>query len=172
MILRLKLVIILFLIFGLNSCGYQLAGTGTAKLPAYIKTITIPVFENRSQEPTIQRNLTTEIRKAFITDGRLKVVNHRKANLLMKGVLTKYYIRAVAFDTRDVATEYWVYLTVDIKVLDQVKNRPHLNQTLNVRWDYRPGNDVINAEAARQAAFDEAYRVLSIRLVSLVNDKF
>jgi len=43
---------------------------------------------------------------------------------------------------------------------------------LNTRWDYRPDSDVVNAEAARQEAFNQAYRVLSQRLVSLVIDKF
>lgn len=156
----------------LASCGYQMAGTGTAQLPPHIKTISIPLFGNQSQEPTIERNVTTAVRRAFVTDGRLALVPTRKSDLLMKATLTQYYFSAVAFDRSDVATEYWVYLGVDVEVIDQVKQQTHLKQSLQTRWDYRPGSDVINAEAARQEAFNQAYRMLSQRLVSLVIDKF
>lgn len=162
----------LALLLAMSACGYQLAGTGTAQLPSHIKTISIPLFDNKSGEPTIQRTLTNAVRNAFITDGRLKVVEPEGADLVMNGVLTSYSIRAVSFDTNDVATQYWVYLYVDVDVQDLAKDSTYVKQSLKTRWDYRPGNDVVNAEAARQEAFDQAYRDLSIRLVSLLIDKF
>ena len=165
------LVLLLPLI--LWGCGYQMAGRGASQLPPHLRTIAIPVFENNSEEPTIQRPFTETLRKAFITDGRLRLVNNKgSADLVMTGTLTKYWIRAVAFNQFDVATEYWVYLEADILVKDQVKKKTYLKQKLKTRWDYRADISVTASEIARQEALTQTYRVMSQRLVSLVNDKF
>ena len=157
----------------LGGCGYQMAGRGASQLPPHLKTIAIPVFENSSAEPALQRPFTEALRRAFITDGRLRLVNDQTgADLVMTGILTRYSIRAVAFNNLDVAIEYWVYLGTKVKVVDRVNNRTYLDQTLNTRWDYVADDSVISSEASRQEALTEAYRVLSQRLVSLVNDKF
>lgn len=155
------------------ACGYQMAGRGASQLPPHLKTIAIPVFENNSSEPTIQRPFTEALRRAFITDGRLRLVNNKAgADLLVTGTLTKYWIRAVAFDANDVAIEYWVYLETDVLVQDQVENQVYLKQKLKTRWDYQAVNRITTSEASRQEALVQTYRVLSQRLVSLVNDKF
>ncbi|MDH5762382.1 MAG: LPS assembly lipoprotein LptE [Nitrospinota bacterium] len=155
------------------ACGYQMAGRGASQLPPHLKTIAIPVFENSSPEPTIQRPFTEALRRAFITDGRLRLVNNKGgADLVVTGTLTKYWIRAVAFNANDVAIEYWVYLEADILVQDQVKNEVYLKQTLSTRWDYLADDSVVTSETSRQQALTQTYRVLSQRLVSLVNDKF
>jgi hypothetical protein len=163
----------LLLSLTLWGCGYQMAGHGTSQLPPHLKTIAIPVFENNSGEPTIQRPLTEALRRAFITDGRLQLVNNKaEADLVMTGTLTRYAINAVAFNKFDVAIEYWVYLGASVKVVDRANDKIYLTQTLNTRWDYVADNSVINSEASRQQALTQAYRVLSQRVVSLVNDKF
>jgi lipopolysaccharide assembly LptE-like protein len=163
----------LLLSLTLWGCGYQMAGRGASQLPSHLKTIAIPVFENNSSEPTIQRPFTEALRRAFITDGRLRLVNNKTgADLVMTGTLTKYWIRAVAFNANDVVIEYWVYIEADVLVRDQIKNQNYLKQHLKTRWDYIPDNSVITSEAARQEALAQTYRVLSQRLVSLVNDKF
>jgi hypothetical protein len=157
----------------LCGCGYQMAGHGSSQLPPHLRTISIPVFENTSQEPTIQRPFTEALRRAFITDGRLRLVNNKQgADLLMTGTLTNYRIRAVAFNDLDVAIEYWVYLEASVVVKDQVKKETYLKQSLKTRWDYQADDSVTSSEASRQEALTQAYRVLSQRVVSLVNDKF
>jgi len=163
----------LLLSLTLWGCGYQMAGRGASQLPPHLKTIAIPVFENKSGEPTIQRPFTEALRRAFITDGRLRLVNNKAgANLLVTGTLTKYSIRAVAFDSLDVAIEYWVNLEANVLVTDQVNNKTYLKQTLKTRWEYQADDRVITSEASRQEALVQTYRVLAQRLVSLVNDKF
>ena len=163
----------LLLSLTLWGCGYQMAGRGTTQLPPHLRTISVPVFENNSEEPTIQRPLTEAIRRAFITDGRLRLVNNKSgADLVMTGNITQYWVRAVAFNPFDVAIEYWVYIKVAVLVKDQVKNKTYLKQTLKTRWEYTAEDRVTTSEIARQEALMQTYRVLSQRLVSLVNDKF
>ena len=163
----------LLLLLTLWGCGYQMAGRGASQLPSHLKTIAIPVFENNSSEPTIQRPFTEALRRAFITDGRLRLVNNKTgADLVITGTLTKYWIRAVAFNDFDIATEYWVYIEADVLVQDQVNNQVYLKQKLKTRWDYLADVRIVSTEASRQEALVQTYRVMSQRLVSLVNDKF
>jgi outer membrane lipopolysaccharide assembly protein LptE/RlpB len=155
----------------LSACGYHLAGTGTT-LPKHLKTVAIPVFENTSAEPDIHRNMTNVIRQSFINDGRLKVVNTKNADLVMRGVLNSYALQAVSFDSNDVAVEYYVALGVAIDVKDMVKRKQFLKQNFTTKWDFRTTADVINSEAARQTALNDAYKELGNRLVSIVVDQF
>lgn len=155
-----------------SGCGYRLVGTGTS-LPSHLKTIAIPVFDNKSTQPNIHRDITNAIRQSFINDGRLKVVSTTsKADLVMKGVLTSYNLQAVSFTTQDVAREYYVQLGGNIDVLDRVKKKRFLKQNFSTKWDFQTDADVINSEAARQLALKDAYRVLGNRLVSIVVDQF
>ncbi len=154
-----------------SGCGYRLVGT-SSKLPGHIKTMAIPVFENKTNQPELHRNLTDAIREAFINDVRVKIVASKKADLIVKGTLSYYDIRAVAFDQNDVATQYWVKIAINLNAYDQVKQKTYLTQQLRTRWDYKAGDDVIDAEEARLQALKEAYQDLALRMVSLFLDPF
>ena len=169
--IQIKIFLLLVALLGIAGCGYHLAGTGSS-LPSHIHTIAIPVFSNSSSEPEIERELTRSVRDSFIRDGRLRVADKNRADLVMKGKLTYYNLRAVSFSTSDVATEYWVELRADIEVFDQVKNKTFLKQNLFTKWDFTSSADVANSESARLVALDEAYRELGNRLVSLVIEQF
>jgi outer membrane lipopolysaccharide assembly protein LptE/RlpB len=155
----------------ISACGYHLAGKGS-RLPRHIHSIAIPVFENSSSEPGIQRNLTDIIRETYLNDGRLKLKGEKEADLLMKGKITGYELRAVAFDRKDVATEYWVILEGEIDVRDQVKKAAYLREKFSTRRDYKSTANVVDTESAKQAALQEAYRDLARQLVSMVLDRF
>ncbi len=162
------LLVSLVLVLG---CGYHLAGTQNT-LPPHLKTIAIPVFDNTSSEPEIHRDLTNIIRQSFISDGRLQVVNGKDADLFMRGKLHYYNLRAVSFSSSDVASEYYVELGVEVDVKDRVKKKRFLKQSFTTKWDFRSTSDVINSEASRQVALNDAYRELGNRLVSTVIDQF
>ena len=158
--------------FAIAGCGYHLAGHSSA-LPPHIRTIAIPVFENRSSQPNIHRELTSIIRRKFITDGRLKVVDRRKADLLLSGSLVSYDLRVVAFSGTDAASGYIVQLGVQVKAVDRVKRRMFLKQqNFTTKWDYQTTSDVIDSETARFAALEEAYEDLADRLVSIIVEQF
>lgn len=172
MIKKIRWLLPLLMAALVSACGYQVTGLKSTHLPEHIRSLAIPVFENTSTEPVLQRSLTEALRRAFIHDGRLQLAGEKRADLVMKGTLTRYSIRAVAFNANDIATEYWVYLNVTVKVTERVAGTVHLDQKLRTRWDYRASSSVISSEASRQEALSQAYRDLSERLVSLLLDQF
>jgi outer membrane lipopolysaccharide assembly protein LptE/RlpB len=154
-----------------SGCGYQLVGTGNT-LPAHIKSISIPTFENSSSQPEIHRELTSIILRSFINDGRLKVTKKDDADLLMTGALTYYDTRTVAFSSEDLASDIIIELGVDVEVTDQIKNKIFLKQKLKTQWDYKSTSDISDTETARLRALEDAYNELGTRLVSLIIDQF
>ncbi len=172
MIKKIRWLLPLLMATLVSACGYQVTGLKSTHLPEHIRSLAIPVFENTSTEPVLQRSLTEALRRAFIHDGRLQLAGEKRADLVMKGTLTRYSIRAVAFNANDIATEYWVYLNVTVKVTERVAGTVHLDQKLRTRWDYRASSSVISSEVSRQEALSQAYRDLSERLVSLLLDQF
>ena len=53
-------------------CGYSLAGRGSF-LPDYIRTIAIPLFENRTPFVTVEQLFTEKVRVEFQSRGRYAV---------------------------------------------------------------------------------------------------
>ncbi len=155
----------------LNGCGYQLAGTSSS-LPPHLTTLAIPVFTNSSSEPEIHRELTSAVVDSFIADGRLKIVRQGDASMVMKGNLFHYDLRAVAFGADDFASDYIVKLGVEIEVLDEVHDTYYVKNKFITEWDYRATAEIIDTEAARFVALEEAYKELGNRLVSLLIDQF
>ena len=154
-----------------SSCGYHLAGYGST-LPPHIRAISIPVFKNSSSEPNIQRNATDAIRRAFISDGRLKVTDTSKADLLMRGTLTNYQLRGVSFSSEDSAEEYIVRLGIQVEAYDRIKKKIFFKQKFATQWDYRVTSSVVDSESARFTALKEAYDDLADQLVSTTIEQF
>jgi hypothetical protein len=155
----------------LNSCGYHLVGTGSS-LPPHLKTLSIPVFNNISTEPEIHRELTSNIIDSFITDGRLKVIRKGNSDMVMRGTLYYYDLKAVSFSSSDFASDYIVELGVDVEVIDKINDKLYIKNKFKTKWDYRATSDIIDTESARLAALEEAYKELGNRLVSLLIDQF
>src|SRR5262247_3825454 len=56
-----------------SGCGYSLAGRGSF-LPAYIRTIGIPTFTNRTPVFNLETLLTQKVRAEFIGRGKYQVL--------------------------------------------------------------------------------------------------
>ena len=152
-------------------CGYHLVGYGSS-LPAHIKTIAIPTFKNSSIEPNIHRDATDSIRRAFIADGRLKLIGTRRADLIIKGTLINYQLQPVSFSAQDTVDEYIIRLGTQIEAYDRIKKRILFKQEFNTQWDYRVTSSVIDSESAKNTALIEAFNDLADRLVSIIIEQF
>ena len=158
-------------VFLFSSCGYYLSGYGST-LPPNIRTISIPVFKNSSSEPNIQREVTDAVRRAFTSDGRLKVADAKKADLLIQGTLTDYQLRAVAFNSEDSVAEYIVRIGVQITAYNRIKKKIIFDQKFTNQWNYRATASVVDSQLERLSALREAYEDLADTLVSITIEQF
>jgi hypothetical protein len=101
-------------------CGiYSFSGSG---LPSHIRTVAVPVFENRTAEIGIRENLTDAVTEALVTDGRLRVVGPETADSIIQGTVIDYKEQAYTYDRSENVQEYIVRIYVDVTYQD-VKNR-------------------------------------------------
>lgn len=114
------------LLFGAGSCGYT---ASPALLPAHLKTVAIPVFENSTTEYTLEQDVTNAVIERFVKDNHLRVVDERSANAVVRGKLTGYKNAVFGFSAANRAQEYRVTLTCSVVFKDLVKNREIWNES-------------------------------------------
>ena len=101
-------------------CGvYSFSGSG---LPGHLRTVAVPIFENRTAEIGIREALTDAVTEALITDGRLRVVAPESADSIIEGAVVDYKEQAYTYDRSENVQEYIVRIYLDISYRD-VKNR-------------------------------------------------
>jgi len=97
-------------------CGtYQLG----SMLPSDIKTIYIPTFVNKTEEPMIETEITRSVMQEFQKDGSLKLASTpESADVILNASIVKYTLVPVAYDSQKTTTaqNYRLYLTCSIVV--------------------------------------------------------
>jgi hypothetical protein len=116
-----------------GSCAYS---TSTALLPAHLKTVGIPAFENATSEYSLKQEITDAVVARFVQDNHLRVVDERSADAAIRGKIVGYKNSVFGFSTEKSAQEYRVTVVVSVVFKDQVKNReiwsdPNLIKTAN-----------------------------------------
>jgi hypothetical protein len=102
------------------SCGYT---TSPALLPAHLKTVAVPVFENGTTEYTLEQDISSAVVDRFVKDNHLRVVDEKSANCVVRGRVTQYKNAVFGFSNASQAQEYRVTIAVQVTFKDLVKNR-------------------------------------------------
>jgi lipopolysaccharide assembly LptE-like protein len=102
-----------------GGCAY----TVSSVLPAHLKTLAVPVFENKTVEFRLAEDVTDAITNAFIADRRLRIGRERDADAVLRGTVIAYKNQVYGYTAQERATQYEVVLVVQLTFRDQVKNR-------------------------------------------------
>jgi len=102
----------LIIVAVLAGCGY----TTQSSLDPQYRTIYVAPFENQSRAYNLQAPLTNAIRRKFIMDGRLRVVEHNRADLVLEGVILNYQLRGLTFDEADDVTQFLTVITAGARL--------------------------------------------------------
>jgi len=108
----------------INACWlYSFKGT----LPPDIKSIAIPIFEDRTAEFNIQQTVTDKIRLGFIKENLLKLVDEQSANSVLYGTILSIDDKPLVFtensSSGESVTEYRVTIKIEIEWYDKVNDR-------------------------------------------------
>jgi hypothetical protein len=106
-----------------SGCGYTLAGRGSF-LPAYIKTIGIPTFANRTVVFNLETMLTQKVRSEFIGRGKYQVLPEATGvDALLVGEVTAVSIQPASFSTQQLASRYAIQMIAKIELRDMRENK-------------------------------------------------
>jgi hypothetical protein len=107
----------------LTGCGYALAGRGSF-LPAYIRTIGVPTFANRTVVFNIETMLTQKVRSEFIGRGKFQILPDASGvDALLTGEVTAVNIQPASFNPQQLASRYAITMTARIELRDIRENK-------------------------------------------------
>ncbi len=148
---------------GVSGCGYT---TSNAALPGHLKTVAVPTFENGTSEYTLEQDITQAVIDRLVQDNRLRIVDERSANAVVRGRVIEYKNSVFGFSNSAQAQEYRVTIGVRITFKDQVKNRElwsdDLTKTANYYVQDVPGQTArTELDGRKEAILKIAEEVLS-----------
>lgn len=161
--------------FFFAGCGYQIAGRG-GHIPEGVRTIAIPVFENKTLEPIVEEELTPVVIREFLRDSRIEVVNRSRAGLVLQGSVTSYKESPLSFDQDQNVLEYRITVITHLVLVRQERDAtPNVlpdgssNGLGGILWErdvtesaeYRASSDVMSTRVAKLLALREIARNLA-----------
>ncbi len=108
---------------GLPACGYSLVGTGSF-LPEYIRTVSIPTFENNTSRFEVEVRITDAVTREFVSRGNFSVVADQEgADAELTGTITEFLVTPIGLGDQEQATNYLVQIRAQVNFRDLVQNR-------------------------------------------------
>jgi outer membrane lipopolysaccharide assembly protein LptE/RlpB len=141
----------------LRACGYSFSGSS---LPSHIRSLAIPVLENKSLDYQVADEATQALVDRFIQDNRLKVVPLSAADAVLEGAVTSYENKVYSYTREEEPEQYIVVIHLSLAFKDLVKNREiWKEEDLVASAVYSPGGLVpggpTTEEEARAKALEE-----------------
>jgi hypothetical protein len=104
------------------ACGYSLAGRGSF-LPAYIKTIGVPTFVNRTTVFNLETMLTQKVRAEFIGRGKYQILPQSTGvDALLTGEVINVNIAPASFNPQQLASRYAITMIARIELRNMRDN--------------------------------------------------
>jgi hypothetical protein len=117
------LAVLVLLGAALAGCGYSLVGRGSF-LPAYIKTIGIPMFVNRTSVFDLETQITQKVRSEFIGRGRYQILpGAGNADAVLTGEVLDVSVVPATFTDEQIASGYVVTMTARVELRDVADDR-------------------------------------------------
>jgi lipopolysaccharide assembly LptE-like protein len=133
-----------------SSCGYSLAGRGSF-LPAYIRTIGVPLFTNQTSVYDFERRITERVRGELIGRGKYKVEPvETGTDAVLSGEIIAVTLAPAAFTEAQQASRYALTLVAKIEFKDLKSNKVLWS---NPAWQFREEYEITNTTTIDANAF-------------------
>jgi len=103
-------------------CGYSV----TSNLPPHIRTVAVPIFANRTQEPAVENLISRAVVEAFTTNSGLRVANPEDADAILEGEIVGYQLQPLAFNQAANVRESRLFATLNLRFKGVSTNGPLL----------------------------------------------
>ncbi|PYM08318.1 MAG: hypothetical protein DMD82_03065 [Candidatus Rokuibacteriota bacterium] len=150
-------------------CGYSV----TSNLPPHIRTVAVPIFANRTQEPAVENLISRAVVEAFTTNSGLRVANPEDADAILEGEIVGYQLQPLAFNQAANVREYRLVVTLNLRFKDVRTNELLLDEKgIQEKADFRAASDVAVSIASEQSALRQAATDIGRAIVNLAIDRF
>jgi hypothetical protein len=133
-------------------------------VPPGLASIAIPTFINQTLEPGAEVPFTQGFLREFINDRRVKVVDRKKADSILEGVIRSLDIYSVAYDRSGIALEYQTTVVIDLTLRKQTGEILWIEQGLSETQWYRSALSPIISESNKVAAVQQIGSLMAGRI--------
>jgi uncharacterized protein affecting Mg2+/Co2+ transport len=141
-----------------TGCGYALAGRGNA-LPATIRVIGVPEFQNTSSVPDFDRALTDAVRIELLSKGNYTILPQAQGvDGLFVGTITNVTLQPAAFTSDNQVSRHVIIVTANVEFKEVATDRViWANPSFQVRDEYQISTTT-QADATSLLTTDESAR--------------
>ena len=149
--------------FGCSSYSF----TG-ASVPAHLKTIAIPIAEDKSPAaiPGLRESLTDNLITKFITDNSLQVTERSTANATLECVITSVTDAPAIVSAGEQISSRRVTIYVKVIYKDLVQKKTIFEKEFKNYGDYPPGQEANKRPGAIDDAIDKLTEDILLAVVS------
>jgi outer membrane lipopolysaccharide assembly protein LptE/RlpB len=152
-----------------GGCGYSLRGN----LPDHLKTVAVPVLQNRTPVPAVENFLTNAIVNAFSTNGRLRVTTVDRADAILDGEITGYTLQSIAYDSAANVRQFRLIVTLNLRFRDVRRNEVLFQRAgYSDRADFTVPGTVAETITASEGALQQAATEIARTVVSFAIERF
>jgi hypothetical protein len=147
-------------------CGaYSFTG---ASVPSHLKTIAIPVAEDKSPAaiPGLRESLTDNLIQKFINDNSLQVTDRSKADAVLECVITSVIDAPSIVSAGEQITSRRITINVNVIYKDLVKRKTIFENNFSNYGDYVPGAATNERDNAIADAVDKISEDILLAVVS------
>lgn len=153
----------------LGGCGYSLR----TSMPAGIKSVHVPVLENRTAEPGIEDFITSALTQAVVGTGARIAASAADADASLEGSIVEYRLISLSFDSSANVTSYRLIIALALTFKDLKQNKVIWKQDrVEERADFVVSGQVTQTLAREQVAVQRAAVDVARAIVSFAFEGF
>lgn len=140
-------------------------------LPPSVRNVYVPIALNRSSHPAIEEDLTTYLQEEILADGRLNLVERRRADAFVEVTIDRFLSDTYATDSQDVGVDRSWEMRTTMKVVRNIPGRPSIgaDRKVSVPYIYNADTRSIGYEpepVIRERALRDLARALNRELMT------
>jgi outer membrane lipopolysaccharide assembly protein LptE/RlpB len=153
----------------LGGCGYSLR----TSLPPGIKSVHVPVLENKTAEPGIEDFITQALTQAVVQKGIRIARNAQEADASLEGSIVEYRLTSLSFDSSANVTAYRLTIGLALTFKDLKQDKVIWKQDrVEERADFQVAGQVTQTQAREQVAVQRAAVDVARAIVSFAFEGF
>lgn len=163
-ILLLLFVVITVLNFG-GCCGYSFTG---ASVPPHLKSIAIPVAEDRSGsgEPGLRESFTEKLTRFFIDDNSFEVADRTNADAIVECSIVSLTSAPAVITGGETVSSLRISISVKAVYRDLVERKTVFDKNFSNYGDYSASGSFEDRRAAIETALDRIAEDILLETVS------
>jgi outer membrane lipopolysaccharide assembly protein LptE/RlpB len=143
-------------------CGYRFTGGGD--FPFKVKSLFVPVFENRSSETGIETVITNDFIYELTRSSNVSIVEKESADAVLWGVITSLSNQTVSRSGTQTPLERKVRLYLDLKLTDRQGKVLWATRGFSDDESYEVSGDKFSTEQRKEVAI----KTISKRMAEMI----